>query len=131
MSSLHPAVLLVDDSTDTLEMYALGLSFAGYRPLTAVDPESALGQLHRERPDVVVTDLQFAHGSGGWDLIRALKTDASTRQIPIIVLTGRTEPSIAVDARNTGCAALLMKPCLPDDLAHVVERVLANDTAAA
>jgi CheY-like chemotaxis protein len=131
MPSPHAAVLLVDDSTDTLEMYALGLSFAGYRPLTAVDSVSALGQVQREHPDVVVTDLQFPDGRGGWELIRALKGDVSTRQIPIIVLTGRTDPSIAVDARNTGCAAVIMKPCLPTDLAHVVERVLRHDTAAA
>ena len=61
----EPAVLLVDDSADTLEMYALGLAFAGFRPLTASDPQSALGQIRKERPAAVVTDLQLVGNRGG------------------------------------------------------------------
>jgi two-component system phosphate regulon response regulator PhoB len=118
------AVLLVDDSLDTLEMYAMGLAFAGYRPLTAHDHASALGQLKNERPAAVVTDLQLVGGGGGWELIEEIKKDPSTRQIPVVVLTGRTDPSIAMNALRVGCVAVLTKPCLPEELASVLQRVL-------
>jgi CheY-like chemotaxis protein len=119
-----PSILLVDDSPDTLEMYALGLAFAGYRPLIAADADSALGQVKSEHPDAVVTDLQLIGARDGWELIREIKSDPSTRPIPVVVLTGRTDSSIAASAQQAGCAAVLTKPCLPDELARVLQRVL-------
>src|SRR5687768_7237713 len=120
------AVLLVDDSPDTLEMYALGLAYAGIRALTASDPKTALGQIRKERPAAVVTDLQLVGNGGGWELIDEIKRDPSTRQIPIVVLTGRTDPSIGVNAARVGCAAVLTKPCLPEELARVLQQVLPS-----
>ena len=119
-----PSILLVDDSADTVEMYALGLTYAGYRPLTALDASSARERLKHEHPDVVVTDLHLVGGHGGWELIEELKHDHSTRAIPVIVLTGHIDASIAATAQRVGCAAVLTKPCLPDELVQVVERVL-------
>ena len=131
MSSSLRAVLIVDDSADTLEMYAIALSQAGYRPLTATDAESALLTLRSDPPNAVVTDLQFPRGIGGWGLIQELKNDAATREIPVIVLTGRTEPSIVADAQHAGCAAVVTKPCLPDDLARVIRQILPGGGTAA
>jgi two-component system response regulator GlrR len=119
------SVLLVDDSDDTLDMYAVGLASAGYRPVTATDVSSALDQLELEHPDVVITDLLLARGGSGWELIEALKKDPLTQDIPVILLTGHTDPSIAATAQRTGCAAVLTKPCLPDELACVLQRLLA------
>lgn len=125
MASRQRAVLLVDDNEDTLEMYALGLAFAGYRPLTSSDVNSALGQLEKEHPDAVVTDLQLAGGrADGWELIDELRRDPAMRHIPVIVLTGNIDPSIAANAERVGCAAVLVKPCLPEELADVLQRVL-------
>ena len=124
MGSGFHAVLLVDDSADTLEMYALGLSFAGYRPLTASDRESALVQLKKEHPDAIVTDLHFLGRHSGWELIEQIRNDPSTRRIPVVVLTGHADPMIAMKAQQVGCVAVVTKPCLPDELASVLRRVL-------
>jgi CheY-like chemotaxis protein len=111
-------------------MYALGLSIAGYRVLTAQDTPSAIGQLARESLDAVVTDLTFP-GASGWDLIQAIRSDPSTEQLPVVVLTGHSTPSIASRAKQTGCAALLTKPCLPDELARTLHSVLPHHSDAA
>jgi|SRR5687767_3682655 two-component system cell cycle response regulator DivK len=124
-------VLLVDDSPDTLEMYAMGLAFAGHRALTASTAESALRQLGQEHPDAVVTDLHFAGGRDGWTLIQDIKREPSTRDIPIVVLTGDMGASVAHRARRAGCAALLTKPCLPDDLVEVLRRMMPHDASRA
>ena len=123
MTSIPHVVLLVDDNEDTLEMYALGLEFAGYRPLIACDADSALSQLRNEHPDAVVTDLHLVGGRSGWDLIDELKKDPLTRQIPVVVLTGNIDPSLAADAERAGCVPVL-KPCLPEELAQVLRRLL-------
>jgi CheY-like chemotaxis protein len=120
------AVLLVDDDVDTLEMYALGLSQAGYRALTATDVQSAAVISKCDRPSAIVTDLRLA-GHSGWTLIQALKSDPSTREIAVIVLTGHSDASIARTAREAGCAAVLTKPCLPEDLAKTLRRLLPGD----
>lgn len=123
-------MLIVDDSPDTVEMYALGLSLAGYRPLTATNAESAIRQLKIDPPGAVVTDLHLP-GMSGWSLIEELKNDPSTKHIPVIVLTGRTEPSIAASAEEFGCVTTVTKPCLPDDLVKILQRVLPTDRAVA
>jgi len=57
-------------------------------------------------------------------LIRLLRADRSTRDIPVVVLAGRTDPWIGRRAAELGCAALLVKPCLPDALAQAVRESL-------
>lgn len=120
-----PAILLVDDDADTVEMYAAGLMYAGFRPLTATDAESASRLTRSAHPNAVVTDLRLP-GRTGWGLIRELKGDQATRQIPIIVLTGRADEEMTAAARKAGCSAVVTKPCLPDELVKVLERVLRD-----
>ena len=117
-------VLLVDDSADTLEMYAVGLTLAGYAPVTASDHHSAVDCLKTAHPAAVVTDLQFVGGSDGWRLVEDIKKDPATRNIPVVVVTGRVDVSTALDAHRVGCAAVLMKPCLPEELTRVLDRLL-------
>jgi CheY-like chemotaxis protein len=57
-------------------------------------------------------------------LIRLLRADRSTRDIPVVVLAGRTDPWIGRRAAELGCAALLVKPCLPDTLAQAIRESL-------
>lgn len=124
-------ILIVDDSVDLLDLYAAALSKAGYRPMTATSAEAAVRTLTIDRlPCAVVTDLTLG-GVEGWRLIRKLKADPLTRSIPVVVLTGCCDPSVAILGREAGCAAVLIKPCLPDELAAVLRRVLPADTAVA
>jgi CheY-like chemotaxis protein len=116
------SVLLVDDDTDTLDMYAVGLSAGGYRPITAATLDAALSVLTHQAPDVVVTDLRMS-GASGWGLIDTIKKDPATRAIPVVILTGQIDPTIVIHAQQLGCAAVLMKPCLPDELARVLDQI--------
>ena len=104
-------------------MYALGLSYAGYRALTARTVESADRMVKLERPNAIVTDLNLP-GCDGWALIRGLKADPITCDIPIVVLTARGDPALHATARRAGCAAVLVKPCLPDELAYVLTSII-------
>jgi CheY-like chemotaxis protein len=124
MLAAAPTVLLVDDSADTLEMYAVGLVLAGYAPVTASDHSTALDRVKADHPAAVVTDLQFGAGGDGWDLVEDIKNDPTTRDIPVVLVTGRFDLSTALNAHRVGCAAVLMKPCLPEELTRVLDRLL-------
>jgi CheY-like chemotaxis protein len=122
-------ILIVDDSIDMLDMYTVGLSQTGYRLLTATSAEAAARILKIEPVSAIVTDLHL-RGADGWAFIADLKADPLTRSIPVVVLTGWPDPSVASMARAVGCATTLMKPCLPDDLANVLRRLLSSTIAA-
>ena len=116
-------VLVVDDSADTLEMYAIGLMLAGYAPVTATDHDGALKRVKTDHPAAVVTELQLGNGNG-WALVEDIKRDPATRNIPVVVMTGRFDLPTALDAHRVGCAAVLLKPCLPDELTRVIDQLL-------
>ena len=74
-------ILIVDDSVDTAEMYALGLLHAGYRPLTASNVESAQCSVKLDRPHAIVTDLNLPD-CGGWALIAGPESGSSYLRHP-------------------------------------------------
>lgn len=115
------SILVFDSDADTAEMYGIGLELAGFRACVASSDTEALTVLRREHPAAVIADL----GAGeGWELIQLLRADHSTRDIPVVVLAGTTDARIGRRAAELGCAALLVKPCLPDALAEVVRESL-------
>jgi len=120
---VFPHILLVDDDRDTRDMYVAGLSFFGCTVAAVGDAAHAHDCARRRRPDVIVTDVVMPEGDG-WSLIKGIKADPATRDIPVVILTGHGAPALPLRARAEGCAAFLMKPCLPEQLAAELRRVL-------
>jgi CheY-like chemotaxis protein len=112
-------VLLVDDSTDSREMYQQFLAWSGIELTLAADGAEALTRARQDAPDVIVMDLSLP-GMTGWEATRALKADPRTAGIPVVALSGYT-PDRGADR---GFAVFLTKPCLPDDLIAAIHRVL-------
>ena len=127
---MRRSILLLDSHVDTAEMYAVGLRMAGFTPMIAADLPSACEHLRRDRPDALVADVRDA-AEDGWRLLRDLKSNDAAREMPVLVLTGRASAALSAATRELGCAALLMKPCLPDALAALLQCVLPSDDAAA
>lgn len=117
------SVLLFDSDADTAEMYGVGLELAGFRARITTSDSEARSVLRQERPSAVIADVG-AGAAEAWELIQLLRADRSTRDIPVVVLAGRTDPWIGRRAAALGCAALLVKPCLPDALAAAVRESL-------
>lgn len=118
-------VLIVEDHADTREMYVEALSVAGFNAVEAADAEDALRRAVTLRPAVVVTDLRLGSGADGLDLCEKLREDPDTADIPMIVVTGWTsDRNLRRRAEASGCAAVLLKPVLPDTLTAVIQQVL-------
>jgi CheY-like chemotaxis protein len=90
----------------------------------AANGQEAVDMATKLLPDVVVMDLSLPV-MDGWEATRRLKSDARTRRIPVIALTGHALAGHSKGARDAGCDDFLAKPCLPETLVEKVEELLA------
>ena len=109
MSATRAVVLAVDDDTDLLGLLAKVLG-AQYQVLTASDPGTALELAGGEpRPDLILLDVDMP-GATGFELIALLKEDGKTAHIPVVFLTGRTDPQDQTEGFQLGAADYITKP---------------------
>lgn len=106
-------------------MYAEYLTFGAWSVDEASDGREALAKAIASRPDVIVTDSRLP-GINGFDLCSILKRDATTRAIPIVMVTGDAFAADLQRAQSAGVDAILVKPCLPETLAGEIQRLLAQ-----
>ncbi len=119
-----PLVLLVDDYDDSREMYAEFLEHSGFRVCQARDGGQGLAKARELRPDLILMDLSLP-GISGWDAIQQLKSDAGTKRIPVIALSGHTESDVS-GKTSPQWDYFLTKPCQPEELVEHLQRALAN-----
>jgi CheY-like chemotaxis protein len=117
--------LLADRDADSRQMYAEYLRQLTYEIDEADDGREALAKAISRRPSVIVTESRLP-GMSGFELCRLLRSDPSTKRIPIIVVTADTFPSDLKLAEAAGAHAVLVKPCLPERLAEEIRSVLAQ-----
>jgi two-component system phosphate regulon response regulator PhoB len=129
-SHMRPLVLLVDGHDDTLALHAIALSALGFNVSAADDGAEAFRRACRLVPDIIVTELTLRRASGG-DLLGQLKRDPRTRDIPVVVLTGDAQALTHARAIREGSAALLLKPCPPNELAIELRDVIQGHAAGA
>jgi CheY-like chemotaxis protein len=120
-----PLVLLVEDDVDVRELTAEYLRDCDFDVTVAEDGAQAVELAKAIAPDVVVMDLGLPIVNGE-DAIRRIKADATTRAIPIVVLSGYTQAAHRKIIGELGCAAFIGKPSSPPDLILVIEQALAE-----
>jgi two-component system cell cycle response regulator DivK len=116
-------VLIVDDFEDNRAMYAEFLRYSGFDVSEASNGAEAIEMTQSLVPDVVIMDLSLPV-LDGWEATRRLKSDARTRHIPIVALTGHALEGHSQGAIAAGCDEFLAKPCLPETLLQTVVDVL-------
>ncbi|MBI4511986.1 MAG: response regulator [Deltaproteobacteria bacterium] len=120
-----PHILVVDDEPEIVKMVARIMEARGHRVTTARDGQEALDVVARDRPDVVVLDLNIPK-LDGFEVCRRLKGDDKTKSIPVVMLTA-AYPTVDDATRGIGLGAdeYVVKPFLREVLVHNVERLLA------
>ena len=124
----HLRVLLVDDSAEMRQIYALYLAGAGCETEQASQGFEAFDKALKYHPDAIVMDLRMPK-LDGWEAVRLLKNRSQTRNTPIIALTGDSDLEHLKLARNAGCDRVLLKPCAPDALHQVILNLVAATPA--
>jgi two-component system alkaline phosphatase synthesis response regulator PhoP len=118
-------ILAVDDSPTILEMLKAILVGSGYEVITAADGSEALDVARSEQPDLILLDVMLPK-LDGYRVCRLLKFDQRYREIPIIMLTAKTEEQAMATGIRTGADQYLTKPVEPDRLLVAVAEELAK-----
>ncbi len=116
-------ILVVDDDPALVEILEETLTAHHYAVVTAASGEEALGLVHRENPDLVLTDLRLP-GTDGLDLLRKVRSDLSTCGIPVIFLTVVENLDAEVRALDLGADDYIAKPIQATRLLSRVRRAL-------
>jgi len=114
-------ILVVDDVAAHLQLATVVLGGAGYQVATAMSMSEALGVARNDPPDLILSDIVMADGSG-YEFIRAVKADVRLRSIPFVFNTA----SMTADAAREKCLALgavkvLFRPIAAADLLRELE----------
>ncbi|CAN5724641.1 N/A [soil metagenome] len=119
-----PVLLVIEDDRAARQMYALMLQQAGYQVLEAHNGLQAVEKAGDLLPDAIVTDLGLP-GIDGYEVCRRLQADARTREIPVVAVTGRYFSAADIArAQREGCATVLIKPFVAEDLVTAVRTIL-------
>jgi two-component system cell cycle response regulator DivK len=121
----HPLVLVVDAHADTRELYADALRSFGFEIETVEDVADGYARAWETHPDVIATEIPLSIDPG-WKFIQDLHRDPRTRDIPVVIVTSQGRACVRTRAEQEGCAAFLVKPCLPDVLAATLRDVLTT-----
>lgn len=120
-----PLVLVADDDADILALVTLRLRRSGYDVLQASDGEEALRLARDRKPDVAVLDVMMPRLTG-LDVTRALRADAETSDIPVVLLTARVQQEDAARGLAAGADEYVTKPFSPHELTSRLESILQS-----
>jgi phosphate regulon transcriptional regulator PhoB len=116
-------ILVVDDEKDIVELIAWNAQREGFAVLKAFDGEAALQEAKKGKPDLVVLDLMLP-GMPGLDVCRALRTNAATARLPIIMLTAKGDPLDKIIGLESGADDYIAKPFHVRELVARIRAVL-------
>ncbi|MGP7975079.1 phosphate regulon transcriptional regulator PhoB [Proteus mirabilis] len=116
-------ILVVEDETAIREMICFVLEQNGFQPIEAEDYDTALSFLIDPYPDLVLLDWMIPGGSG-IQVIKQMKRENNTRDIPIIMLTAKGEEEDKVKGLETGADDYVIKPFSPKELVARIKAIL-------
>ncbi len=115
-------ILLVDDEKDLVKIVKNRLEAAGYGVLVAYDGAQALEKV-KERPNLVLLDIMMP-GLDGFEVLRRLRNNKNTREIPVIMFTAAGESRSIFEAQGLGVTDYIIKPFEPEKLLSLIKRCI-------
>ncbi len=116
-------MLAVDDDHVIRGLLEVNLEMEGHEVVTAVDGRDALNKVAADPPDLIILDVMMPNVNG-WQVAERLKSDAATRNIPIIFLSARAMEADVRKGNDIGVESYVTKPFDPIDLMELVRRLL-------
>jgi len=116
-------ILAVDDEADILQLLCYNLKNAGYGVIEAKDGPEAIELAKKHYPDLIVLDIMLPNMEGT-EVLRRLKRDASTANIPVIMLTAKGEEVDKIVGFELGADDYITKPFSPRELVLRVKALL-------
>ncbi|HHW02974.1 MAG TPA: response regulator transcription factor [Thermoanaerobacterales bacterium] len=122
-------ILIVDDEPHILELVRFNLEASGFKVIEALDGQKAIELAQTENPDLILLDLMLP-GIDGLEVCRILRQQKATREIPIIMLTAKSEEIDKVLGLEIGADDYITKPFSPRELTARVKAVLRRSVGS-
>lgn len=116
-------ILIVEDDHDIVEMVEYNLKEEGYETLSAFNGEQGVELARRERPDLIILDLMLPV-IDGFEVCRIVKNDQLTADIPIIILSAKSQETDKVVGLELGADDYVTKPFSPRELIARIRAIL-------
>lgn len=117
-------VLLIEDEPNIIEAISYLLSRDGWTVHVHSDGETAMDKVHQGRPDLIILDVMLP-GRSGYDILRDLRAETLTRDVPVMMLTARGQAKDREMAEKLGATQFMTKPFSNTDILESV-RALAG-----
>ena len=122
------SILVVEDEPAIRELIAINLQAQGSNVQLVESAEEAMALVTRELPDLILLDWMLP-GASGLDFARRLRANERTRQVPIIMLTAKSEEQDKLDGLEGGADDYVVKPFSPRELNARIKAVLSGAPA--
>jgi CheY-like chemotaxis protein len=109
MEKTQKKILVVDDDPYIVDLLSRQLKAKGFNVLPTTDPETAYTLAEKERPDLIISDIAMP-ALDGFTLLKGLKNNKVTSQIPLVLLTGSDKMADVEQGFTSGAQAYLLKP---------------------
>src|SRR4030043_922735 len=116
-------ILVGDDEVDLVETVRFPLELEGFDVLVSYNGEDGLNQARKEKPDLIILDLMLPK-LDGYKVCRLLKFDERYKDIPILMLTAKTQEKDKILGKETGAEEYITKPFEMDYLLEKVKKYL-------
>ncbi len=127
---MNEVILVVDDDPDSLEVAETLLTFCGANVITADGGQEGYIQAIEKQPQFIISDLSMPEVSG-WQMLKLLKADDRTKQIPVVALTAHALVGDREKAIEAGFVNYLTKPINPLTFSQNMLRIIAETPAIA
>ena len=124
----RPRVLVIESNRNYLGVIARRLAELGYRVATAETAHAGLSELYRIPADLVICDSRLP-GTSGIEFVRMIRGDQIHRDLPVVLIVGRTDRAGAVRAFRAGADAVVRKPCHFEVLSACIRRQIERAEA--
>jgi two-component system alkaline phosphatase synthesis response regulator PhoP/two-component system response regulator VicR len=115
-------VLVCDDERHIVRLIQVNLEREGYKVVTAYDGKEGLEKVRTEKPDLMVLDVMMPY-MDGFEVLKALRRDADTADLPVIMLTAKAQDRDVFEGYTYGADMYLTKPFNPRELISFVKRI--------
>ena len=116
-------VLVAEDEPDIRGLIVFSLRYAGYEVIEALNGEEAVKLAEDQQPDLILLDVRMPK-MNGYEACSVLKSQNSTRRIPIVFLSARGQETEIKQGLELGAEAYILKPFAPDELYQRVGSIL-------
>ena len=119
-------ILVIEDNPDNLELVCYLLRAFGHQPVAAASGHSGLASAERERPDLILCDLQLPD-IDGYEVARRLRNHPELKSVPVVAVTAFAMPADRERVLASGFDGYIAKPIAPEQFVPQIEAFLPRE----